>query len=59
VRREFSHALARWHEAYAFINKLPSTAMKERLLEGFLEWRSEIEQRQQVHDGTAVATSAV
>jgi hypothetical protein len=51
--------LWRWREAYAFIEKLPGTPLKERLVEGFLEWRGEIEQRLQVHDGSAVATSAV
>lgn len=59
ARREFSAALSRWQEAYAFIEELPTTAMKQRLLEGFLEWRSEIEQRQQAQNETAVSTSAV
>jgi len=59
VQNEFSPALSRWQEAYAFIDKLPKTPVKERLLEGFLEWRSEIDQRQQVYKGTAVPTSAV
>ena len=54
---EYSAALYRWHEAYAFIEKLPKTGMKERLLEGFLEWRSEIEQRQQAYNRSAVPTS--
>ena len=56
---EFSAALLRWQEAYAFIEKLPKTPLTERLMEGLLEWRSEIEQRQQVHNGSTVATSVV
>jgi Zn-dependent protease len=59
ARREFSSALSGWQEAYAFIEKLPDTAIKKRLQEGFLEWRGEIEQRQQVHHGTAVSTPTV
>jgi len=59
ARPEFPAALSRWQEAYAFIEKLAKTPLKERLGGGLLEWRSEIEQRQRVHNGTAVATSAV
>jgi Zn-dependent protease len=59
ARHDFSAALSRWQETYAFIEKLPKTPMKERLLEGFREWRSEIEQRQQVFKESAVSTSAV
>ena len=59
ARREFSAALFQWQDAYAFIEKLPKTPIKERLLEGFLEWRGEIEQRQQVHNERAVSPSAL
>jgi len=44
ARREFSAAASRWQEEYAFIEDLPNTAIRERLLEGFLKWRSESEQ---------------
>lgn len=57
ARRDFPAALSRWQEAYAFIEKLPQTPLQERLAEGLLEWRSQIEQRQQ--HASAVATSAV
>jgi Zn-dependent protease len=57
ARREFPVALSRWQEAHVFIEKLPNTPIKRRLLEGFLEWRSEIDQRQQAHNGSVVATS--
>jgi hypothetical protein len=59
ARREFPAALSRWQEAYAFIEKLPKTPIKQRLLEGFLEWRNEIEQRQQVYNESAVSPSIV
>lgn len=58
ARGEFPAALSRWQEAYAFIEKLPKTPIKERLLEGFLEWRSEIEQRQEAYGRSTVAPSA-
>jgi hypothetical protein len=59
ARREFPAAFSRWQQACAFIEKLPKTRLKERLVEGFLEWRSEIEQREQAHKRSAVAISAV
>ena len=59
ARREFPAAFSRWQQACAFIEKLPKTPLKERLVEGFLEWRSEIEQREQAHQGSAEAISTV
>jgi hypothetical protein len=46
ARREFAPALTRWQEAIRFIEKLPPTPLKKRMTEGFLEWRDEIQERQ-------------
>lgn len=46
ARKEFGPALSRWQEGFAFIEKLPLTAVKTRLTVGFQEWRNEIIERQ-------------
>jgi hypothetical protein len=46
ARKEFAPALSRWQEGFGFIEKLPPTPVKTRLTEGFLEWRNEIQERQ-------------
>jgi hypothetical protein len=46
ARKEFAQALSRWQDGFAFIEKLPQTPVKKNLLEGFLEWREEIVERQ-------------
>ena len=61
ARKEFSIALSRWQDAYAFIEKLPKTPIKQRLAEGFLEWRDEIRERERAYLASgdqAMATSS-
>ncbi len=45
-RRDFASALASWHEGLKFIDSLPMTAARDRLREAWLEWQSEIQDRQ-------------
>ena len=46
ARREFAPALSQWQRAFAFIEKLPPSPARTRLTEGLLEWRDEIQERQ-------------
>lgn len=47
ARKEYSSALSRWEDTIATIEKLPATPVKNRLIEGFREWRDEIRERTQ------------
>ncbi|HET6179725.1 MAG TPA: hypothetical protein VFE61_22575 [Candidatus Sulfotelmatobacter sp.] len=51
ARKEFDPALRRWQEGFAFIEQLPATSVREKLRASFLEWRAEIEERQQAEVG--------
>jgi len=53
ARKEFVPALARWQDGFAFIEKLPPTALKKSMVEGFEEWRLEILERQHSEPSTA------
>jgi len=46
ARQEFGPALTQWENVVSFIQKLPPTPVKNKLLEGFIEWRDEIRERQ-------------
>jgi hypothetical protein len=58
-RREFGLALSFWQEGIALIEKLPSTPLKVRFTEGFLEWRDEIREREGSHASTTESIPAV
>jgi hypothetical protein len=45
-RRDFDAALSHLQEGLEFIGKLPATPEREQLIEGWLEWQSEILERQ-------------
>jgi hypothetical protein len=49
ARAEFTLALSRLQDALAIIQKLPETPVKDMLVEGFVEWRDEILERE--HSG--------
>jgi Zn-dependent protease len=46
ARKAFGPALSRWQDAFAFAEKLPPTPFKNALLQGLLEWRDEIRERE-------------
>ena len=50
ARREFDSALALLQDAFAFVEKLPLTAIKTMLAQGLTEWREEICERQHLLD---------
>ena len=45
ARNDFALSLLTWQEAFEYIQRLPPTPTKDGLIEGFLEWRDEIQQR--------------
>jgi membrane-associated protease RseP (regulator of RpoE activity) len=64
ARREFAPALSKWQQGFVFIEKLPPSPVKTRLTEGFLEWRDEIQERQNLQatspaDSTSAAQTAI
>lgn len=59
ARKEFVPALARWQDAFAFIEKLPPTTLKKSMAEGFEEWRREILERQRSEAPAADLNSPV
>jgi hypothetical protein len=58
-RKEFGLALSYWQEGVALIEKLPSTPLKVRFTEGFLEWRDEIRDREGSQASTPESVPAV
>lgn len=61
ARKEFAPALSQWQRGFAFIEKLPPSPVKTRLTEGFLEWRDEIHERQNLQPdaSTSAAQAAI
>ncbi|HET9308779.1 MAG TPA: site-2 protease family protein [Candidatus Sulfotelmatobacter sp.] len=45
ARNDFALSLLKWQEALEYIERLPPTPTKDRLIEGFREWRDEIQER--------------
>ena len=56
ARADFREALAAWDEGLACIKVLPETPVKRTLLEGWLEWRKQIQERQNQPVAASVAT---
>ena len=53
---DFREALAAWEEGLACIKILPETPVKQTLLEGWLEWRKQIQERQSHSASVATQT---
>jgi hypothetical protein len=48
ARVEYDQALIAWQRGFAFIEALPVSAVQKKLKDGWLEWQTEIRERQQV-----------
>jgi hypothetical protein len=48
ARVEYDQALIAWQRGLAFIEALPVSAVQKKLKDGWLEWQTEIRERQQV-----------
>jgi hypothetical protein len=46
ARREFEKALGAWDEGLSYVKVLPDTPAKQVLVEGWLDWRKQVEERQ-------------
>jgi hypothetical protein len=55
ARGEFKTALGAWEEGLSYVNVLPDTPAKQRLIEGWQDWRKQIEERQ-AHQISVVVT---